>query len=271
MGAEFASPGNRLRHRARLSTAASRSARLTRDGNRATYGPDRGVCGARGHPRRRSIGRRLRRRGGALEGGRRAGEHRAGRLGHSPRPRPQRRGRGVRRDLRSGGGRLRAHRGQLSGSPRAHGGGARGGGDLGRPAHAPLHRSAGAEGGLCFEPAVAEGADGRLGGRPELLSRDPPRGPPEGLDPVRAVDGAELHRGQHRRRCREDPAFRSPGLLRQCAAHTRTLPAGRPGREQRRAFPRARRLQRHRHRAVRQRRRSRAAADKSSYLLLLPF
>lgn len=49
---------------------------------------------------------------------------------------------------------------------------------------------------------LAADADDRLGRRPELLSRHPPGGEAQGDQPLRTLDGAELHRGQHRRRYR---------------------------------------------------------------------
>ena len=56
----------------------------------------------------------------------------------------------------------------------------------------------------CAKPAVDAAADGCLGRRPQLFPRHPPEVHPRVLEAVRAVDGAELHRRQHRRRHRAD-------------------------------------------------------------------
>ena len=52
-------------------------------------------------------------------------------------------------------------------------------------------------------PDVAEDADERVGRRPELLPLQAPRGEAAGHHAIRAVDGAHLQRGQHRRRHRD--------------------------------------------------------------------
>src|SRR6187399_1300192 len=48
--------------------------------------------------------------------------------------------------------------------------------------------------------AEAEGADGRLGGRAQLLPGDASADEAAGDHAIRAVDGAVVQRGQHRRR-----------------------------------------------------------------------
>jgi acyl-homoserine lactone acylase PvdQ len=58
------------------------------------------------------------------------------------------------------------------------------------------------EGRLRQEPRLAEGADERLGRRPELLPGHPSQREAAHYHQVRAVDGAELQRRQHRRRYR---------------------------------------------------------------------
>ena len=67
----------------------------------------------------------------------------------------------------------------------------------------------GHEGAIRREPAVAEGADGRVGRRVEFLPRHAPRREAARDHEVRTVDGAELQRRQHRRRHRARQPARS--------------------------------------------------------------
>ena len=71
------------------------------------------------------------------------------------------------------------------------------------------------EAGLRVEPGVAAGADGCVGRRPELLPREAPEREAARHHALRAVDGAELHRGQHRRRHREGESGSAAGVLRE--------------------------------------------------------
>ncbi len=82
-------------------------------------------------------------------------------------------------------------------------------GDLAGPAAEAVHRPGRAEGAVRAEPGLAEGADERLGRRAELLPGDAPGGEAAGDHAFRAVDGAQLHRGQHRRRHRARIARRA--------------------------------------------------------------
>ena len=65
------------------------------------------------------------------------------------------------------------------------------------------------------EPGLAQGADERLGRRPELLPAHASRGEAARDHAVRAVDGAVVHRGQHRRRHRARQPGAARGVLRQ--------------------------------------------------------
>ena len=137
------------------------------------------------------------------------------RLGHPARLREDRRRRGLRRDLRPGRGRLQPGRDQLpqrDGPPGRSRGRGRG---LPRPADEAVHRPRRHEGAVRSEPGLAEGADERLGRRPELLPRHAPRGEAAGHHALRAVDGAHLQRGQHRRRHRASQPEPARGVLRQ--------------------------------------------------------
>ncbi|KAJ8134244.1 hypothetical protein OY671_012543, partial [Metschnikowia pulcherrima] len=131
------------------------------------------------------------------------------------------------------------------------------------PAPAPVHRPRGAEGRLRRQFAVAEGADGRSGRRPQRLPGRSPGGEAARADPVRTVDGAQFHRRQHRRRYRKRAAEPVAGVLRK--ARHRHDRAGTWH-----AVPRAARFQRHGDRAVAHAGRARAAADQSAHQLLLP-
>ena len=94
-----------------------------------------------------------------------------------------------------------------------------------------------------------------------FLATHPERAPAR-AHAVRAVDGAELHRRQHRRRYRADRSEAARGLLfgqadRRGGADA-ALASNRAG------------LERHRHRAEDHRERQRAAADQPAHQLLLP-
>ena len=112
-------------------------------------------------------------------------------------------------------------------------------------------------------PEWLQAADGRLGRRAQLLPAHASRGEAAGHHPVRAVDGAQFQRGQHRRRHREHIARRAPGVLRRQrrASRRRPIRAGDGG---------AVGLERLRHRAGEHRKRPRAPADQSAHLVLLP-
>ena len=71
-------------------------------------------------------------------------------------------------------------------------------------AHEALHRPRQAlKSQVRGKPRVVEDADERLRRRLELLSLQTPRGKAESDPALRALDGAFLHRGQHRRRYRD--------------------------------------------------------------------
>ncbi len=114
------------------------------------------------------------------------------------------------------------------------------------------------------EPGLAEGADERVGRRAELLPLHAPRGEAPGHHALRAVDGADLQRGQHRRRHRARGPPRARGVLRP------RLGGGAGGRRGRRRAARADGLERHRDRAVEHRRSPRAAAHQPPHVVLLP-
>ena len=154
------------------------------------------ACAAQTAPHRRQSGVCR------LEAARAGHHHRPRRLGHAARLRQDRRRRRVRPDVRAGRRRLQPRRNQLHqlAGPARRGG--RREGDLARPAHEALHRSRRPEGEVRREPAVAEGADGRLGRRPQLLPGHASRREAARDHEVRAVDGAQLQRRQHRRRHR---------------------------------------------------------------------
>src|ERR1700722_5624822 len=86
-------------------------------------------------------------------------------------------------------------------------------GDLEGPAAAAVYRSCGLEAGLRGEPAVAEEANGCLGRRRELLPGAASRGEAEGDHALRAVDGAFVHRGQHRWGYRARGSEEAGGIL----------------------------------------------------------
>ena len=152
----------------------------------------------------------------ALEAAGRQRHHRPRRLGHRARPRQDRRRRRLRHDLRPGRGRFQSRRDQL---PQLHGPPRRGRGriaHLSGPAHEALHRSRRPQEAVRRQPRLAQVADERLGRRPELLSRHPPRREAARHPALRTLDGPLLHRRQHRRRYREDQSqpARSPSTAR---------------------------------------------------------
>ena len=110
---------------------------------------------------------------------------------------------------------------------------------------------------------MAQEAHGRLGGRPQLLSRDAPAGPPTCHYSLRTVDGTELQRGQHRRRYRARAAQPARGVLRRQTA-------GDDGRRARLVVSRAARIEWLRHRALAHEEWSCAPAHQSAHQLLLP-
>ena len=169
----------------------------------------------------------------------RAGHHHPRRLGDRPRPRRHRRRRGLRHGVRPGGGRLRAHRGQLCLRPRAHRHGHGRGRHMAGPARPHVRGPGLAEGAVRGEPGVAEGAHGRVRRRAQLLAVQAPGRGPHRHPALRAVDGPLLHRGEHRRRYRAHRPGR-PGIFLRHPADP-SLPghrgllgdrrrAGRPGR-----------------------------------------
>ena len=100
------------------------------------------------------------------------------------------------------------------------------------------------------QPGVAAEAHERLGRRSELLSLEASRGEAAGDHAFRAVDGAELHRGQHRRRYRaRSTSAQLRGVLRQD-------PVTAVARQSSRCSTRAARVERHGDRAVEYRRAS---------------
>ncbi len=142
------------------------------------------------------------------------GHHRAGRLGHRAHPRKDRRRCRVRDDLRPGGGRLQPDRDQLSQFDGPAGGGGGGGRHLAGPEDEALHRSRQDEGEVRGQPRVVKEIDERLGRRAQLLPPCQSQGEAAGHHPVRAVDGADVQRGEHRRRHRERGPRPAPGVLR---------------------------------------------------------
>ena len=123
---------------------------------------------------------------------------------------------------------------------------------------------ANAEEAICGQPGVAEEADERFRRRPELLPVQASGSEAAGHSAIRAMDGAQLHRRQHRRRHRavnlsSYEAFYGKAVRRDGATTPEAI--GERG---------ALGIERHRHRALQHRRASRAAADQSAHLFLLP-
>ena len=108
------------------------------------------------------------------------------------------------------------------------------------------------------EPGVAEDADERLGRRPELLPLQASAGEAARDHALRAVDGADLQRRQHRRRHREGQPERSS---RRSTARRRRRSRGARADEPTIAIRRADRIERHR--------RSRRRTPRSHHALLL--
>ena len=79
----------------------------------------------------------------------------------------------------------------------------------------------GAEEPIRGQPGVVEDADERLRRRPELLPLQASRGEAASHPALRALDGAFLHRGQHRRRHRAREPQSAPGVLRQGSRRAR--------------------------------------------------
>ena len=162
--------------------------------------------------------------GGGRQGRRRLGEAGPGhhdhprRLGHCARLGQDRCRRGVRRDVRAGRGRLQPRRDELPELDGPPGGGRGRSGDLPRPADEAVHRPGRHEGAVPEEPRVAEEADERVRRRPELLPLQASRREAARDHAFRAVDGADLQRGEHRRRHREGEPEPARGVLRQDAA-----------------------------------------------------
>ncbi|CAA9301754.1 MAG: Penicillin amidase family protein, partial [uncultured Gemmatimonadaceae bacterium] len=101
----------------------------------------------------------------------------------------------------------------------------------------------------------------RLGRRAQLLPAHAPAGHAARHPPLRAVDGAVVQRGEHRRRHRAGEPGAAGGVLRKA-------PGGR--RASRRPLPRAGRLQRLRNRAAEHRQPPRAPPHQPAHLVLLP-
>ena len=82
--------------------------------------------------------------------------------------------------------------------------------DVARPAHEAVHRPRRHEGEVRGEPAVAASADERVGRRVELSTcATHPEVTAARDHAIRAVDGADVQRGQHRRRHRAREPRRS--------------------------------------------------------------
>ena len=128
--------------------------------------------------------------------------------------RQDRRRRRVRADVCAGRGRLQPRRDQLHQFARPARRGRGREGNLARPADEALHRSRRHEGQVQREPGLAEGADGRLGRRPQFLSRHASQREAARDHQVRAVDGAVVQRGQHWRRHRKGEPYATGSVLR---------------------------------------------------------
>ena len=90
-----------------------------------------------------------------------------------------------------------------------------------------------------------------------------PTGDAEGHQALRTVDGADLQRGQHRRRHRDDKPRAS------CRLFTETFRSAVASNDERELARRANGIERHRHLAVEHGRAPRAAADQSAHVFLL--
>ena len=111
-------------------------------------------------------------------------------------------------------------------------------------------------------PGLAQAADGRLGRRAQLLPVHPSQGEAASHHAVRAMDGAHVQRGQHRRRHRERRPWRARGVLRR----QRQPPGASSGAADRRRDDRSPRART----ASRSRRRIRSTAGRSSSSIHTP-
>jgi hypothetical protein len=195
---------------------------------------------------------------------RRAHPHHPRQLGHRPCLREVRCGCSVRHDLRAGRGRLQSDRAQLSQRTGLVGAGGRRVCSVQRLARAFVHRCRPFAAAIPRCARVAEVAHGRMVGGPQLLPLEASRCTAEGHPSFRAVDGAIVHRGQHRRRHREHRFGCAGKILR--AVHAGAAGLCAPGAS--RAGGVSRRLQWLRDRPGAQRVRTRHAVDQSAYLLL---
>ena len=199
-----------------------------------------------------------------------AGEERhdhARRLGHRARLRQDRCGRRVRPDLRAGRGRLQPRRDELHQFDGAARGGRGREGDLSRSPDEALHQSGLDAGEVRGEPRVAAEALRRVGRRPQLLPVQASRGEAARHQAVRAVDGAHVQRGEHRRRHRkrESRPARGDVRRRRIAGRPRIVSGRRRG-----SVPGAVGFERDRDRAVQHAEPPRAAADQPAHVVLLP-
>ena len=87
-------------------------------------------------------------------------------------------------------------------------------GDLPRPPHEAVHRSRQPAVALRVEPRFAESADGRVGRRAQLLPVHAPAREAARDRLFRTLDGALVHRREHRRRHREGLDSATRGVLR---------------------------------------------------------
>jgi hypothetical protein len=168
--------------------------------------------------------------------------------GASPHLRQDRRRRRVRPHVRAGRRRLQPRRDQLPQRDGPPGRGRGRGGDLARPAHEALHRPRGDEGAVPKEPGLAEGADGRVGRRPQLLPAHAPGGDAardQRFEPWMALSfsegsiGGDIERvnlRSSRRSTAARPRGRTPGAA--AGRQARSLPASStPSRPARTASP----------------------------------
>ncbi len=186
-----------------------------------------------------------------------------GQLGHRARLRENGCRCGLRRRVRSGRGRFQSRRDQLHKRDGAAGGGRGRVEDLSGPANEAFHRARHAEKAVCGKPGMAEDAHECVRRRLKLLPLQAPRSETEGHPAIRAVDGTQLHRGQHRRRYRARESQSAPVVLRQGPREPDALRRRGPAR-------RALRFEWNRHRALEHRRAPCPAADQSAYFVLLP-
>ena len=129
--------------------------------------------------------------------------------------RKNRRRRRLRHDVRAGRGRLQSRRDELPQRDGAPGGGGGRIQDLSGPADEAVHRPGGVEEPIRGKSGVAEDADECLRRRAELLPCQASRGEAASDPALRAMDGAFVHGGQHRRRHRAGEPQSTAGVLRQ--------------------------------------------------------